>query len=169
MQGRIVDAFRALISRYGYRRVTMDDIAREAGVARRTVYLHFAGKEEIARAVLGADAAEYLAVLRSVAESRERPGRRLRQAVIARCRREPTGYDDLPASVVADTEANRRAGEAGVLAGILRDGVAAGVFAAFDPDDVARTLLTATDGAVGRGDDEAGRVADLLLLGVRRR
>ncbi|MBS48736.1 MULTISPECIES: TetR/AcrR family transcriptional regulator [Sphingobium] len=44
---QIVEATRILFVRHGYRRTSMDDIAREAGVAKATLYLHFSGKVAI--------------------------------------------------------------------------------------------------------------------------
>ena len=38
---------------YGYRKTSMDDIARGAGMSRPAVYLHFRGKEEIFRNLVG--------------------------------------------------------------------------------------------------------------------
>lgn len=43
----ILDATERLLSRYGYRKMTVEDIAREVGVGKGTIYLHFASKEEI--------------------------------------------------------------------------------------------------------------------------
>ncbi len=40
-----------LFTQFGYRRTAMDDIAREAGVAKGTLYLYFAGKAEVFRAM----------------------------------------------------------------------------------------------------------------------
>ena len=50
---QIVAATRTLFLRYGYRRTSVDDIAREAGVAKATLYLHFAGKEDMFRTMIG--------------------------------------------------------------------------------------------------------------------
>lgn len=49
---QIINATRVLFTRYGYRRTAMDDIAREAGVAKATLYLHFAGKDDVFRAMV---------------------------------------------------------------------------------------------------------------------
>ncbi|WP_436778038.1 TetR/AcrR family transcriptional regulator [Yinghuangia sp. YIM S09857] len=49
---RIVDAATDCIRRWGIRRVSMNDVAQQAGVSRRTVYLHFADREALVLAVL---------------------------------------------------------------------------------------------------------------------
>ena len=40
-----------LFTQFGFRRTSMDDIARDAGVAKGTLYLYFAGKAEVFRAM----------------------------------------------------------------------------------------------------------------------
>lgn len=47
----ILDAALKLFSQYGYRRTSIDDIAREADIAKGSVYLSFKSKEEIFRAL----------------------------------------------------------------------------------------------------------------------
>ena len=49
---QIAAAALRLFARYGYKRTSMDDIAREARVARATLYLHFKGKDDVFRAML---------------------------------------------------------------------------------------------------------------------
>ncbi len=49
---RILDAAAALVERYGYSKTTLDDVAREAGVAKGTLYLHWNTREELFGAVL---------------------------------------------------------------------------------------------------------------------
>lgn len=49
---QIADAALRLFARYGYKRSSMDDIAREAGLAKATLYLHFKGKDEVFRSML---------------------------------------------------------------------------------------------------------------------
>src|SRR5436309_8620440 len=44
---RILDAAERLLGRYGYRKMTVDDIAAEAGIGKGTVYLSFPSKEEV--------------------------------------------------------------------------------------------------------------------------
>lgn len=49
---QVADAALRLFARYGYKRTSMDDIAREAGLAKATLYLHFKGKDDVFRAML---------------------------------------------------------------------------------------------------------------------
>ncbi len=44
----ILDATDRLLERYGYQKMTMDDLAREVGIGKGTIYLHFSSKEEVA-------------------------------------------------------------------------------------------------------------------------
>lgn len=43
----ILDAARGLFRRYGYKKTTMDDIARAAGITKPTIYSYFKGKKDI--------------------------------------------------------------------------------------------------------------------------
>jgi AcrR family transcriptional regulator len=47
----ILAAAQQQFARYGFRRTSMEDIAREAGVSRPALYLHFRNKEEIFRSL----------------------------------------------------------------------------------------------------------------------
>ena len=49
---RILDAAVTLLVRWGYRKTTIDDVAREAGVAKGTIYLHWKDKTELFRAAI---------------------------------------------------------------------------------------------------------------------
>src|SRR6478672_4257278 len=44
----ILDATDRLLARYGFRKMTIDDLAKEVGIGKGSVYLHFPSKEEIA-------------------------------------------------------------------------------------------------------------------------
>jgi AcrR family transcriptional regulator len=49
---RILDAAAALLVRWGYRKTTVDDVAREAGVGKGTIYLHWKDKNTLFRAAI---------------------------------------------------------------------------------------------------------------------
>jgi AcrR family transcriptional regulator len=46
-EDRILDATLVCLSRYGVAKTTLDDVAREAGCARATVYRYFGGKQHL--------------------------------------------------------------------------------------------------------------------------
>jgi len=75
---QVVAAVRELFRRYGYRRTSVDDIAREAGISKATLYLHFASKEEMFRAMT----------------------RQFREVVIARCRAAEASADPVETRIV---------------------------------------------------------------------
>lgn len=49
---RILDAAAGLILRWGYNKTTIDDIARQAGVAKGTIYLHWKTRDELFAALI---------------------------------------------------------------------------------------------------------------------
>jgi len=55
---RIIAAARRHLFTYGYSALTMDDLARELGMSKKTLYRHFAGKDDLVAAVLDQFAAE---------------------------------------------------------------------------------------------------------------
>src|ERR1700689_355580 len=54
---RILDTARDLLLAWGYRRVTIDELARRAGVGKGTIYLHWSSREEVFLAVSAREAA----------------------------------------------------------------------------------------------------------------
>jgi AcrR family transcriptional regulator len=49
---RILDAAAELVLRWGYKKTTIDDIAKQAGVAKGTIYLHWKTREDLFMALL---------------------------------------------------------------------------------------------------------------------
>jgi len=50
-RARLLDAARAVFSRYGFKRASMADIAAEAGVSRPALYLWFRSKQDVLRSL----------------------------------------------------------------------------------------------------------------------
>lgn len=69
----LVEVATTLFSRYGFKRTSIEDIAREAGIAKGTVYLSFPSKEAIFRAVCRQLGARIL--LEQAAAEGDLPGR----------------------------------------------------------------------------------------------
>jgi len=63
---RIVDAARVHFFNHGFRRVTMDDLAEELGISKKTLYAHFPGKIDLLEAVLADKFAGVEATLKEV-------------------------------------------------------------------------------------------------------
>jgi AcrR family transcriptional regulator len=51
-QSAVLDAAVGVFARYGFRKASMDEVARAAGVSRQGLYLQFANKEELFRKAL---------------------------------------------------------------------------------------------------------------------
>ena len=63
---RIVEAARAHFFSHGFRSVTMDDLATELGVSKKTLYAHFPGKIALLEAVLAGKFAGVSATLEKI-------------------------------------------------------------------------------------------------------
>jgi len=66
---QIVDAARAHFFSHGFRSVTMDDLAAELGISKKTLYAHFPGKFDLLEAVLADKFAGVEATLKEVTRS----------------------------------------------------------------------------------------------------
>ncbi len=66
---RILDAAQGLILHYGYDKTTVSDIAREAGISKGAIYLHFNSKEELLEALIWRETQHYVGELLKELES----------------------------------------------------------------------------------------------------
>ncbi|HEY0306550.1 MAG TPA: TetR/AcrR family transcriptional regulator [Acidobacteriaceae bacterium] len=69
----ILDAARPVFVRFGYRKTSMDDVARAAGVSRQGLYLHFANKEDLFRAAVHHSLGNHIAAARAILADTARP------------------------------------------------------------------------------------------------
>jgi AcrR family transcriptional regulator len=187
----ILDSAEQLLARYGYRKMTMDDLAREAGIGKGTTYLHFPSKQEVILRSIDRIVERLLKELRVIAESDAPPADRVRQMLVARVlfrfdsvKGYSQGLDDVLRALRPAYLARRQryfAAEAAVIAEVLRDGKVGGMLTVKDPLTTAHTLLLATNSllpySLSRGElgkrkeveERARQIADLLLDGLRRR
>jgi AcrR family transcriptional regulator len=191
MRERILDATERLLGRYGYQKTTIDDVAREAGIARRTIYLQFSSKEEMALSSIDRIVDRLVERLRAIAGSEAGADERLRQMLLCRVlyrfdavRDYHRSLDDLFESLRPAYMARRDRYfdmEAKVFAQVLRDGKDAGVLEFPDALESAHTLLLATNsllpsslsiqelGKRTQVEKKTRRIADLVLDGLRAR
>lgn len=187
----IIDAVDHLLARYGYQKMTMNDIAREAGISKRTIYLRFANKEEVALSSIDRVVERLLTRLQAIAGSDDAPDERLhamlRARVLFRFDMVQGIYGSFDAMFAAIRPAylERReryfAAEAAIFVEVLEEGARHGIFAFEDPLITAQTLAVATNallpyslsakelGARDEIEARVTRIADLLLNGVRTR
>jgi len=71
VRARIVEVATRVFLPSGFHRVSMDDLAREAGMSKKTLYVHFHGKEELLQAVLESRTVEVEAQLRTIVKSKD--------------------------------------------------------------------------------------------------
>ena len=80
----ILDATDRLLARFGYRKMTVEDIAVEVGIGKGTIYLHFTSKEEIVLSHIDRIVERVKDRLREIAVSDAAASERLRQMLLMR-------------------------------------------------------------------------------------
>jgi AcrR family transcriptional regulator len=151
----LLDAAERLMVRHGYRRMTVDDLAREAGIGKGTVYLHFDSKEEVALAVVNRWNERVFARLRALASEPRPPAERLTRMLEARVLGRCDESADTPESLHDMFAAIRPAlllqrdrlldAEAEIFVDVLREFPGAARSAAARLGRMAHALLTATN------------------------
>src|SRR5438552_17080303 len=96
---RIVDAARTHFFSHGFRSVTMDDLAEELGISKKTLYAHFPGKIDLLEAVLADKFAGVEATLKEVTRAHARDFPAALQELLAGTHRE---LDEIKPPFVRD-------------------------------------------------------------------
>ncbi len=151
----ILEATDRLIGRYGLRKMTMEDVAQEAGVSRRTVYGYFRNKGELALASIDRVVKKAQARMVEEARSNEAPAERIYRMLVARVTTRLDEVKDMRQSldsvfaVVRQPYLERRRKyfeqEASMLADVIREGQRDGSFGPADANETARLLVHATN------------------------
>lgn len=187
----ILDATDRLLARYGYKKMTIDDLAKEVGIGKGSVYLHFESKEEIALSHIDRIIERLKASLDATARSRSSPEKKLRKMLIDRVmlrfdsvQHYSQSLNELLAQLRPRLLERRKRyfeEEAAIFARVIIEGKAAGIFKTKDALEAGRTMLDATNAllpyslsAYELGDrkeieKKAASVADLILNGLLKR
>lgn len=80
----ILDAADRLLSYFGYRKMTIEDLAREAGIGKGSVYLHFPSKEEVVLSTIDRLVDRLLVRLREIAAGPLPADAKIREMLLAR-------------------------------------------------------------------------------------
>jgi AcrR family transcriptional regulator len=187
----ILDAMERLLARFGYKKTTMDDVAREAGIGKGTIYLHFPSKEEVALSSIDRVVERVQERLRALAASSLSAEDRLREMLAERVlmrfdsvQAYSQGLDDLFESLRPAYMARRERyfqAETEIFARVLAEGRRKKLFAISDVDSTAHTLLLATNallpyslspGELGERaeiEKKVARLSNVLLYGLLHR
>jgi AcrR family transcriptional regulator len=149
-QEHIVSIAEKIFARFGFRKTTVDEIAKAAGMGKSTLYYYFKSKEEIFAAVIRQDAQFILHKLTEAINSSVTPQEKLRNYVIARMKtieEMSSHYEILKAEYVSFyplIEQERKQfhqQEVGAVIGILQQGVNQGVFTLADVAATAEIVI----------------------------
>jgi AcrR family transcriptional regulator len=184
----ILDATDRLLARYGYRKMTIDDLAKEVGIGKGSVYLHFESKEEIALSHIDRIIERLKARLRAIADGKGKIEDRLCDMLLERVlyrfdsvQHYTQSLNELLAYVrprLLDRRKRYFNEEAKIFAEVIADGQRDKSLASGDPIDLAQTLLIATNSllpyslsAYELGDrdelkDRAAKTATMLIRGL---
>ena len=187
----ILDATDRLLALYGYRKMTVEDIAVEAGIGKGTIYLHFNSKEEVVLSHIDRIVDRLKERLREIAASDTPAGDRIQQMLLTRVmfrfdsiQHYTQSLNDLLAALrpgLLRRRAQYFEAEAQIFAEVLADGVRSGELSFGDEHATAHALLQATNGLLpyslsttelgerAEVEKRATDVANLLLRGVLSR
>jgi AcrR family transcriptional regulator len=147
----ILEAARRRFLRFGPRKTTIDEVAREAGCSRTTLYAHFRNKEDLYRSLLEQDAEAFIREASAVLEAGGSARRKIRRIVeITRrtyarnhvMRLALAGDSEMTLEPVAHAftrDQERRIVD--LLRRVLEQGVAEGSLRSIDPERVAYLMF----------------------------
>ncbi len=185
----ILDATDDFLARFGYKKMTIDELANAVGIGKGSIYLHFDSKEEIALSHVDRIVERLKIELKRIAEGKNLPEERLRQMLLKRVlhrfdsvQHYTQSLNDLLAALrpkLLERRENYFSEEAAIFAAVIESGQKSNDFIKTDALETAETFLLATNSLLPfslttaelgeRKDVEAKtlRITNLLLKGIR--
>jgi AcrR family transcriptional regulator len=155
VQEDIVNAARAVFGRFGFRKSTMDDIARAARKGKSSLYYYFKSKEEVFRAVVEREGSILERQILQALDAEKTPQAKIctytttRIELLRGLANFYSAFKDEYLEQYAFIEKVRRkfdAWELTMIKGILQEGVDRGVFVIRDLELAAFTIVTTMKG-----------------------
>lgn len=166
----------------------MEDLAREVGIGKGTIYLHFPSKREVTLSHITRIVDRLLDRLQGIAASSKPLDDRVREMLVTRVlfrfdsvQHYSKSLNDLLSDLRPELLARRQKyfeKESKVFARVLQRGKSAGIFTCNDPRAAARALITATNallpyslsvqelGSRKQTETRAAEIAELLINGL---
>jgi AcrR family transcriptional regulator len=151
----ILDATDRLLSRFGYRKMTIEDLAAEVGIGKGSIYLHFESKEDIALSHVDRIIERLKKRLYEIANEDKTAKDRVCEMLIERIlfrfdsvQHYTQSLNELLAVLRPKLLERRKKyfnEEAAIIAGVIRQGQENGSFVNGDALDNALTLVSATN------------------------
>ena len=155
IKGALLDATDRLLSRHGYKKMTIDDLAAEVGIGKGSVYLHFSSKEDIALSHIDRIIERLKNRLAEIAARPTSCERRLKDMLIERVifrfdsvQHYTQSLNDLLSKIRPSLLERRKRyfeEEARLFATLVKEGIDKGEFAKVNVNETARSLLLATN------------------------
>lgn len=186
----ILDATDKLLARYGYRKMTIDDIASEVGIGKGSVYLHFSSKEEIALSHIDRIIERLCGKLTEISKEKSSFEKKLEKMLVARVtfrfdsvQHYTQNINDLLSSLrekLLDRRKGYHQAETKIFSEVIKSGQKSDEFTSGNAALLANSFLLATNSLLpfnlsthelGKREDiekSTRRVAKLLLRGIRK-
>jgi len=187
----ILDATDDFLARFGYQKMTIDDLAQAVGIGKGSIYLHFSSKEEIVLSHIDRVIEQLKVELKIIAEKKISPEERIRQMLLKRVlhrfdsvQHYTRSLNDILSAIRPKLLARRKTyfeEEAEIFAVVVEEGQKAKILSGENPLETAAMLLLATNSLLpfslttrelGERDEieeKTRRLANLILKGLVRR
>lgn len=183
----IVDTARHIFARFGYRRTTMDMIARASRKGKSSIYYYFKNKEDIFLAVVEKEASTIKEEIRNAIASTTDPKEKLTIYVLTRMRalhRIARFYSSFREEYLQEYNFIQRFRksldryETKIILDILRSGIKKGIFSIPDPVMAANSIVIAlkgfeyiwgTEKDIGKLEKQTLRMLDMFYRGILKR
>jgi AcrR family transcriptional regulator len=155
LEDQILDAVDRLLARFGYRDMTMEDLALEVGIDKTSIYLSFRTKEDLLLSHIDRIVRQVVEAMEAIAEAEGAPGKKLQEMLVTRVMLRFDSVQHYPESlgdIVRDLRfplLERRPeyfqSEARPLTKVIREGLKLNYFRAVEPLVTVAALLEATN------------------------
>ena len=178
MKGIVIQAAKSIFARYGFKKTTMDEIAKATHLAKSSIYHYFRSKEEIFEAILEQEMQTLMADVRQAVMAENSPPEKLRAFFRSRLHaiQNATNFYSVfideyfeHYTYIEGLRKSFDAQEMKFVAGILEDGINAGVFAIDKIEAIIVAIRAALRGieyyyiVVEKNFNKIKKVQDLIL------